>query len=150
MLHTTPDKLTAASAASSTRSLNRLVSVTEVIKREWTRARQSASRRDGDEGAKPETRAKAERAGDRLPTRLHQYNELVCLERLIEEERVEDASSLQARHDEVIMAVTEPGRRRPKKSHSAAMVITLSLRPLDAAELAGKSITFVEHRRGTG
>ena len=141
MLHTIPSELTAASAASSTRSLNRLVSVTEVIKREWTRARQSATRREGD-AAEP-SRGKAERTGDRLPTRLHQYNELVCLERLIEEETAEDASSMQARHDEVIMAVTEPGRKRAKKTHSAAMVITLALRPLDAAELVGKSITSV-------
>ena len=41
------------------------------------------------------------------------------------------------------MSVTEPGRKRAKKTHSAALVVTLSLRPLDSAELVGKAITFV-------
>lgn len=128
-LHTIPSTLNAKSAIQSTKSLNRLVSIVEIIKREWTRARQSARRKESDE-----KRDEDERKADRLPTRLHQYTELVHLEKMIEEAEsmAEDESRTQQRHDEAIAQVTS-GRKHPKKTHSPGLIVTLSLQPLSVA-----------------
>ena len=74
---------------------------------------------------------------------MHQYNELVCVEKLIGEAEPineDDEEQMQHRHDQAIADLTS-GRKRPKKTHSAALTVTLSLQPLPEAELAGKSVT---------
>lgn len=110
-----------------TTSLHRLVSIVELVKREYTKAIDAEAAEDAIEMAAATGKRGKKRKRPSAPTvprQLHQYNELLCLERL----GLLPSETLPP--DEAALNIVREGRKRPRKTHTPALQITLSTKLL--------------------
>jgi hypothetical protein len=118
-----------------TSSLYRLVSVVELIKREYTKAvdaEMMIAEGDVAETANSKVRRKKRArlaAEPGRPRHLHQYNDLTCLE---------DLGLLPAQNvgADAMLDIVRDGRQRPKKRHTPVLQVTLS--PHELSDLMEK------------
>lgn len=108
-----------AISRATTLALNKLVSLVELIKREYTKA-VDVDIAKAKEAARTKKRKRSTDETTTPARKLYQYNELVCLEDL----------DLLPSVTKNVMDIVAGGKERPKRKHTPVLRVTLSMEEL--------------------